>query len=196
MYKKKPRNETPSCSHCSPLLLYPICLTHPLVDRIRWLCGRSEATTHLFPLRHASYAGSRVFSSRAKPSLTSGRPYALRGLGMPVCNHQSRFCRQARWMCSAGGAQDEAQAMAGGDMLYLLPGLIGGGGYVWQYVRNPVASITLTDSKDNKQYHNTYIIPLLVNGILVALYEVCSNQTCTKPLLMFNRVKIRGISLL
>jgi hypothetical protein len=40
------------------------------------------------------YAGPRVFSGPAQPS-PSGRPYALRGLGMPVCNRQSRFRRQA-----------------------------------------------------------------------------------------------------
>ena len=45
---------------------------------------------------------------------------------------------------------------------------------------DPEAYITLTDSIDNNQYHNAYIIPLLVNGILVALYEVCSNQTALR----------------
>jgi len=78
-------------------------------------------------------------------------------------------------MCPAG-LQDEAQALAGGNMLYLLPDFIGGGGHIWQYVRNPVASIILTDPKDNKQYRNVYITPLLVSGILVAMYEVCLNQ--------------------
>jgi hypothetical protein len=49
--------------------------------------------------------------------------------------------------------------------------------WIWLTVSTDLeASITLTDSKDNNQYHNASIIPLLVNGILVALYEVCSNQ--------------------
>lgn len=42
------------------------------------------------------------------------------------------------------------------------------------------AFITLTDSIDDNQYHNAYIIPLFVNGILVALYEVCSDQTALR----------------
>jgi hypothetical protein len=48
--------------------------------------------------------------------------------------------------------------------------------WIWLIVSTDLeASITLTDLKDNNQYYNASIIPLLVNGILVALYKVCSN---------------------
>lgn len=40
-----------------------------------------------------------------------------------------------------------------------------------------VACITRTNSKDNNQHRNACIILLLVNGILPAIYEACSNQT-------------------
>jgi len=144
MYKKKSGNEA-TCVRPHVPIAHRCCILLPHSSS-RWSYSLTVQTKRgnyppYFPLnqicyrRHTLHAGSRVFSGPAQPSLISGRLYALRGLGMPVRNHQSRFCRQACWMCLAGDPQDKAQAMAGGDMLYLLPSFIGCGGYSWQYVR-------------------------------------------------------------
>jgi hypothetical protein len=121
MYKKKP----PEATWCALLLLTAvICLIqHSLIVFVD-CAGETRELPALLP----PHAGPRVFSCPAQLS-PSGRSYALCCLGMPVCSRQSRFRRQACWMCPAWGFHDEAQAMAGGNMLYLLPSFIDGGRY-------------------------------------------------------------------
>jgi len=127
MYKKKPRSEA-TCVRPRVPIAHCCCILFALLVLLLIVFVDFADETRELPALLPPYAGPRVFSGPAQPSLTSGRPYALRSLGMSVCNRQSRFRRQACWMCPAWGPHDEAQAMAGGDMLYLLPSVIGGFG--------------------------------------------------------------------
>ena len=142
MYKKKPRNEA-TCLRLPYVLLLTAAVSYLPYSSSRWsylLTLQTKRGNYFFLSlicyrpRPYLYAGSSIFSGPTQPSLMGG-PYTLRSLGMPICNHQSRFCRQACWMCPAWGPWDEVQAIAGGDMLYLLPSFVGNGIYGWQYVR-------------------------------------------------------------